>query len=64
MGSKAQPRATQSASCYHNSTNRPLSQYRQDMTALMNQIDHHMGEIKRLLIPNTSPYHLAVEAKR
>jgi hypothetical protein len=31
---------------------------------LMNQTDHHVGETKRLLMPNTSPRHLAVEAKR
>jgi hypothetical protein len=30
----------------------------------MNQTDHHVGETKRLLMPNTSPRHLGVEAKR
>ena len=30
----------------------------------MNQTDHHVDETKRLLMPNTSPCHLAVEAKR
>ena len=43
---------------------KPLSQYRQDIIVLMNQTDHHVGETKRLLTPNTNPQHLAVEAKR
>ena len=48
----------------HNSTTKPLSQYRQDMTAPMNQTDHHVGETKRVLTLNTDPHHLAIEAKR
>jgi hypothetical protein len=31
---------------------------------LINQTDHHVGETKRLLTPNTNPRHLAVKARR
>ena len=34
------------------------------MTVLMNQTDHHMGEIKQPPMPNTNLHHLAVEAER
>ena len=64
MASSAQQRVIQSIGYCHNSMTRPLSQYHQDMTALMNQTDQHVGETKRLLTPNTNPHHLAVEAKR
>ena len=64
MASSDQQRVIRIIGYYHNSTTRPLSQYCQDMTALMNQTGHHVGKIKRLLMPNTSPYHLAVKAKR
>src|SRR4051812_30739778 len=49
---------------YHNSTTRPLSQYLQDTTMLMNWTDHHVDGTKRLIMTNTSLHHLAVEAKR
>ena len=48
----------------HNLTMRPLSQYRQDTIMLINQTDHHEDGTKRPIMPNTSPRHLAVEAKR
>ena len=64
MASNAQQRVIRSVDYYHNSTTRPLSQYRQDIIMLMNQTGHHMGETDQLLTPNTSPRHLAIEAKR
>src|SRR4051812_4313018 len=64
MASNAQPRATRSASCYHNSTTRPLSQYRQNINPLTNLIDHHVDGTDWLLTPNPSPHHPAVEVGR
>ena len=34
------------------------------MAGPMNQTNHHVGKIKRLLMLNTSPYHIVVKAKR
>ena len=62
--SSAQHKATQSVGCYHNSTTRPLSQYRQDTIMLINRTNHHVDETKQPITPNTSPRHLAIEAKR
>ena len=62
--SNAQRRATQSASYYHNLTTSPLSQYRQSINPLTNLTDHHVDGTDRLLTPNTSPCHPAVEARR
>ena len=64
MAFNAQQRVIRSVGYYHNSTTRPLSQYRRDMTALMNQTVHHVGKINRPPTPNTNPHHLAVEARR
>ena len=64
MAFNTQQRVIQSAGYYHNLTTRLSSPYRQDMTVLMNQTGHHVGEVKWLLMPNTSPYYLAVEAQR
>ena len=62
--SNAQLRATRSASYYHNLTTRPLSQYRQSIKLLTNPTDHHVDGTDRLLMPNTSPRHPTVEARR
>ena len=64
MAFNAQQRVIRSVGYYHNLTTRPSSPYRQDMTVLMNQTGHHVGEIKRPPTPNTNPHHLAVEAER
>ena len=64
MAFNTQQRVIRSVGYYHDSMMRPLSQYCQDMTALMNQTDHHMGEIKQPPMPNTNLHHLAVEAER
>src|SRR5215216_3416283 len=62
--SNAQQRATQNASYYHNLMKRPLSQYHQGIHQPTNLTDHHVDGIERLLTPNTSPRHPAVEAQR
>ena len=62
--SNAQLRVTQSASYYHNSTTRPLSQYRQIIKLLTNLTAHDMDETDQLRTPNTSPRHPAVKARR
>ena len=64
MASNAQPRATRSASCYHNLTMRPLSQHRQSINLLTNLTNHHVDGTDRPLTPNTSPRHPVVEAVR
>ena len=64
MASNAQPRATRSASCYHNLMTRPLSQYHQSINPLTNLTDHHVDGIDRLLTPNASLRHPTVEAGR
>ena len=64
MASSAQPRVTQSASCYPNSTTRPQSLYRPRVTLLTDLTDHHVAGTERQLKPNTSPHHLAVEAEK
>ena len=62
--SSTQLRVTRSTSCYPNSMTRPWSLYRQCVTLLMDQTDHHVVGTERQLKPNTSPHHLAVEAER
>ena len=62
--SNTQQGATRSASCYPNSMMRPWSPYRQRITPLTNLTDHHEVGIERQLKLNTSPHHLAIEAKR
>ena len=64
MAFNAQQRVIRSVGYYHNLTTRPSSQYRQDMTVLMNQTGRHVDGTKRLLRPNTSPHHPALEEKR
>ena len=62
--SNAQLRVTRSASYYLNSTTRPLSPYRQSIKLLKSLTDHCVDGTNRLLTPNTSPHHPAVEAGR
>ena len=64
MAFNAQQKGIQSVGYYHNLMTRPLSQYHQDMTALMNQSGHHVDGTERLLTPNTSPHHPTIEAGR
>ena len=62
--SNAQLRVTRSASYYHNLMTRPLSQYHQSIKLLTNPTDHHVDGTDRLLTPNTSLRHPAIEARR
>ena len=62
--SNAQLGVTRSASYYLNSTTRPLSRYRQSIKLLTSSTDRHVDGTDRLLMPNTSPCHPAIEARR
>ena len=53
-----------SASCCHNSTMKPLSQYHRNTIRQTNQTNHHVGGIKRHIKSNTNPHPLAEEAGR
>ena len=64
MASNAQLRVTRSASYYHNSMTRPLSQYRQSTKLLTSPTDHHIDGTYHLLMTNTSPHHSAIGAGR
>ena len=55
---------TLSASCWHNSTTKPLRQYHRNTIRQINQTDHNMDGIKRHIKPNTNPHLLAEEAGR
>ena len=58
--SSTQPKVTRSVNCYLNSTTRHLSPYHQRVKRLT---DHHVAGTKRQLMPNTSPYYLAVKVE-
>ena len=60
----AKQRVISNAGYCHNSTTRPLSQYRQNTIRMINRTDHHVDGTKRLIMPNTSPHPLAIEARR
>lgn len=62
--SSAQPRVTQSASCYPNSMMRPWSLYHQSVKPATDLIDHHVVGTDRQLKLNTSLHHPAVKAER
>ena len=62
--SNAQLRVSRSASYYHNSTTRPLSQYRQSTKLLTGPTGHHVDRTVRLLMPNTSARHPTVGVGR
>ena len=48
----------------HNSTTKPLRQYRRNVIRQINQTDHHVDGIKQHIKPNTNPHPLAEEAGR
>src|SRR3954471_1671079 len=58
--SSAQPRVTQSVSCYLNPTTRRSSLYHQRVTR---RTDHHVAVTRWQLKPNTSPHYLAVKVE-
>ena len=63
-GHERPKKVTPSASCCHDSTTKPLSQYRRNTIRQINQIEHHVDGIKRHIKPNTNPHPLAEEAGR